>query len=71
MLQICYSGNPEYSGKWHVWFYQLTDGVVMEGPASSKFICRLMNKLQYIRLCTLQKFGNDLLMLTPLLNVST
>ena len=34
----------------------------MGGPASSnlqqKFICRLINVLQYLRNCTLQKFGN-------------
>ena len=43
-------------------FYQQTDGVAMGGPASSnsqqKFICRLINVLQYLQNCTLQKFGN-------------
>ena len=35
-----------------------------------KFICRLMKVLQYLRHCSLQKFGNDLLMtFTLLLNV--
>ena len=36
-----------------------------------KFICRLMNKLQYLWYYTLKKFGNDLLMtFIPFLNIS-
>ena len=37
-----------------------------------KFICRLMNILQYLRHYALQKFGNDLLMtVIPFLNIRT
>ena len=56
-------------------FYQQTGGVTIGGPASSttaEIICRLMNRLQYLRHYTLQKFGNDLLItFIPFLNVCT
>ena len=43
-------------------FYEYLDGGAMRGPASQyKFICRLLNKLQYLRHYTLQKFGNNFL----------
>ena len=56
-------------------FYQQTGGVTIGGPPSSttvEIICRLMNKLQYLRHYTLQMFGNYLLItFIPFLNVCT